>query len=245
MITQAMLFAAGRGTRLGVLTETMPKPLVSVAGEKPLLRTLSLLEKAGVKKVVMNVSYLGHMIKGAVNAWQKETLSSLDILFSEEQERLETGGGLTKALSLLDKNQPCFILNSDIVWSEDLISLLGDLAESYENQPFLLGLSSTQYARDFLQGTQGDFFENNGQLSFLNKQLDTQAPYTYSAVGVVNLQEFSKHTFGEHFSLVKVWRQLETENRLYGFIHDAKWVDMGSPVGLEKAEEMLLSRKGG
>ena len=115
---QAMIFAAGLGTRLKPLTDTMPKALVSVGGE-PLLRHVVLrLKEAGFERIVVNVHHFADQIVDYLRANQH---FGLDIRISDEREQLlDTGGGIRKASSLFDADSPILIHNVDILSNIDL-----------------------------------------------------------------------------------------------------------------------------
>ena len=103
-----MLFAAGRGTRMGPLTENRPKPLIEVAGSPLIDHALALADAAGARPIVVNLSYLGAQIA--------RHLAARPITLSWEPVLLETGGGLRQALPKLGPG-PVMTLNSDAVWT--------------------------------------------------------------------------------------------------------------------------------
>lgn len=116
-----MIFAAGLGTRLKPLTDTMPKALVRV-GEKPLLwHVLTKLRAAGFERIVINVHHFAQQIVDYIGANQS---FGLDIRFSDETGGLlETGGGIKKALPLFNPSEPILIHNVDILSNLDLGAL--------------------------------------------------------------------------------------------------------------------------
>ena len=116
-----MIFAAGLGTRLKPLTDTMPKALVRV-GEKPLLwHVLMKLRAAGFERIVINVHHFAQQIVDYIGANQS---FGLDIRFSDETGGLlETGGGIKKALPLFNPSEPILIHNVDILSNLDLSAL--------------------------------------------------------------------------------------------------------------------------
>lgn len=116
-----MIFAAGLGTRLKPLTDTMPKALVRV-GEKPLLwHVLMKLRAAGIERIVINVHHFAQQIVDYIGANQS---FGLDIRFSDETGGLlETGGGIKKALPLFNPSEPILIHNVDILSNLDLSAL--------------------------------------------------------------------------------------------------------------------------
>ena len=118
---QAMIFAAGLGTRLKPLTDTMPKALVKVGGEPLLWHVIQKLKRAGYERIVVNVHHFADQIIDYLNANQQ---FGLDIRISDErQQLLETGGGIKKAWPLFDANEPVLIHNVDILSNLDLETL--------------------------------------------------------------------------------------------------------------------------
>ncbi len=121
---QAMIFAAGLGTRLKPLTDTMPKALVPVGGRPLLEHVILRLKEAGYSRIVVNVHHFADQI---VNHLLSNDNYGLDIRISDERDcLLETGGGIKKALSLLDTTQPVLIHNVDILSNAEL-SVFGNI----------------------------------------------------------------------------------------------------------------------
>jgi NDP-sugar pyrophosphorylase family protein len=121
---QAMIFAAGLGTRLKPLTDTMPKALVRVGGQPLLWHVVQKLKGAGYERIVVNVHHFAQQI---VDYLQENDNFGLDIRISDETEQLlETGGGIKKALPLFDPTEPILIHNVDILSNLDLTALPTD-----------------------------------------------------------------------------------------------------------------------
>lgn len=115
---QAMIFAAGLGTRLKPLTDTMPKALVPVSGQPLLWHVIMKLKSAGFTRIVVNVHHFAQQI---VDYLQANDNFGVDIRISDETEQLlETGGGIKKALPLFDQESPILIHNVDILSNLDL-----------------------------------------------------------------------------------------------------------------------------
>ncbi len=117
----ALIFAAGLGTRLKPLTDTMPKAMVPVNG-KPLVQILiEKLKSVGVTEIVINVHHFAQQIIDFVKA---NDSFGIDIKFSDETDMLlETGGGLKKASKLFSNTEPILVHNVDILSNADLESL--------------------------------------------------------------------------------------------------------------------------
>ncbi len=121
---QAMIFAAGLGTRLKPLTDTMPKALVRVGGQPLLWHVINKLKLAGYERIVVNVHHFAGMI---VDYLKANDNFGLDIRISDESAMLlETGGGIKKALPLFDPSEPILIHNVDILSNLDLTALPTD-----------------------------------------------------------------------------------------------------------------------
>ena len=121
---QAMIFAAGLGTRLKPLTDTMPKALVRVGGQPLLWHVVMKLKAAGYERLVVNVHHFAQQI---VDYLRENDNFGLDIRISDETEQLlETGGGIKKALPLFDSTEPILIHNVDILSNLDLEQLPTD-----------------------------------------------------------------------------------------------------------------------
>lgn len=115
---QAMIFAAGLGTRLKPLTDTMPKALVRVGGEPLIKRVIENLINAGVDRIVVNVHHFAQQIIDYLNT---NNNFDIDIRISDETDGLlETGGGIKKAAPLFAPEAPILIHNVDILSNVDL-----------------------------------------------------------------------------------------------------------------------------
>ena len=142
---QAMIFAAGLGTRLKPLTDTMPKALVPVGGQPLLWHVIMKLKAAGFERIVVNVHHFAQQI---IDYLQANRNFGLDIRISDERSRLlETGGGIKKALPLFDQQSPILIHNVDILSNLDLTD---DLLSSECPPDALLVVSQRQTKRYLL-----------------------------------------------------------------------------------------------
>ncbi|MDN5553837.1 sugar phosphate nucleotidyltransferase [Prevotella sp.] len=115
---QAMIFAAGLGTRLKPLTDSMPKALVRVGGEPLLKRVIFRLKDAGFNSIIINVHHFASQI---IDYLKENDNFGLDIKISDETSGLlETGGGIKKAIPLFNPNDQILIHNVDILSNVDL-----------------------------------------------------------------------------------------------------------------------------
>lgn len=222
MTKSAMIFAAGRGTRMGELTQSTPKPLINVAGRALIDHALQLVDESPIENIIVNLHHLGDQIE--------HHLQRRDILFSREHDQLlETGGGLKKALTLL-KTDEVVTLNSDAVWTgaNPIPALL--TAWDPDRMDALLMLVAPENAVG--HKGKGDFLISpDGQLS-------RGAGMTYTGCQIIKtaaVREVDEHVF----SLNTVWDQLLLQGRVFGIEHQGRWCDVGHPEGIALAEAMI------
>ena len=138
---QSMIFAAGLGTRLKPLTDTMPKALVRVGGAPLLEHVINRLIDAGCKRMVVNVHHFANQIIDYLNMHDY----GVDILVSDETKQLlDTGGGIKRAASLFDQHQPVLIHNVDILSNVDLDAFYRHALETKTDALLLVSRRVTQ-----------------------------------------------------------------------------------------------------
>jgi CTP:molybdopterin cytidylyltransferase MocA len=118
-INSAMILAAGLGTRMRPITETLPKPLVEVAGKPLIAYSLEALGRIGVTNIVANVHYLAPILARWLTDWPGAGITISD----ETETLLDSGGGIVKALPHLGSD-PFLVLNADTFWLEDPVPAL-------------------------------------------------------------------------------------------------------------------------
>lgn len=233
-LTSGMILAAGLGTRMRPLTLTTPKPLIEVAGRSMADRALDHLRDAGVLNVVLNISYLGDQI-----AAHFEGRHDLKISLSEEQEPLETGGGVYQALDVLE-GDAFFVMNGDAVLmngpSPALERMLGKW--DHENLDVMLLLHPNSKAYGY-EG-RGDFnLTPDGVPSFRAEQAD--APYVFTGVQILSRRAFASKNLSK-WSLREIYMEAIKQGRAKALVHDGDWLHVGTPEGLELAENYFEKR---
>lgn len=120
---KALIFAAGLGTRLKPITDTMPKALVPICGKPLLAHVAEKLKSAGFGSIVINVHHFAEQIREYVAA---NGSFGIDVSFSDETDMLrETGGGIRHAAPLLDDGEPFLVHNVDILSNLDIEKFVG------------------------------------------------------------------------------------------------------------------------
>jgi MurNAc alpha-1-phosphate uridylyltransferase len=209
-----MLLAAGRGERLRPITDTLPKPLVAVAGKPLIVYHLEALARAEIRSVVINLSWLGEKIRAALG---DGSLYGVRIAYSEEGPvPLETGGGIHRALPLLGPD-PFLVVNSD-VWTEMDFSRILTLEEGADAR-LLLAPNPPHHPRgDF--GLEGDFV--------VEREADR---FTYTGIGMYRPELFAGCAPGK-FPLRPLLERAIAARRLRGQVYRGEWLDIGSPERL-------------
>jgi MurNAc alpha-1-phosphate uridylyltransferase len=227
MINAAMIFAAGFGTRMGMMTKNQPKPMIEVAGRPLIDYAMDLTNQANLGHVVVNTHYLPQPL---VSHLRKNPI--VQTIF--EPEILETGGGLKNALPTLGID-PVYTLNSDAVWTGEnpLIALRDAWDPKIMDVLFMLiPRESAQEHRG-----QGDFFlSETGAIS--RRGNANSAPYVYSGAQIVKTKALENIT-ETAFSLNLLWDRYLAGGRAYGIVHSGGWVDVGTPHGISVAETEL------
>ena len=112
-IKQAMILAAGLGSRMKELTKEIPKPMIQVDDMSLIERIIRYLKSNGIKKIVVNSCYKAEILERFILSL--EIVKDLEIIFSREEELLGSGGGIKNALPFFN-NEPFFIFNSDSIF---------------------------------------------------------------------------------------------------------------------------------
>jgi N-acetyl-alpha-D-muramate 1-phosphate uridylyltransferase len=215
-----MLLAAGRGERMRPLTDVLPKPLVKVGGRALIAWHLAALARAGVRDVVINLSWLGAQLRAALGDGRDFGVS---IHWSDEGPvPLETGGGIFRALPLLGA-QPFLVVNADIWTDIDFVRL--QLAPPAHAHLVLIPNPAHHPRGDF--GLDGD-----------RVVARERERLTYSGVGVYSPEFFAGCTAGR-FPLLPLLNRAIAADRVRGEVHRGQWCDVGTAERLASLSAQL------
>ncbi len=227
----AMVMAAGFGTRMRPLTDSLPKPLVQVAGKPLIDYALDWVADAGVSRAVVNVHYLADMLEAHLQERERPAVTMSD----ERAELLETGGGMVKAQGKLA--DPFFCLNSDNILINGPRNSLLDMSAQWnaDQMDALLLLVEHSHARNFIGD--GDFDRaEDGKLS--RRKPGKTAPYIYTGVQLVSHRLLRDAPEGK-FSTNILWDRAIEEGRLYGATFSGQWFEVGTPEAIAPTEAAL------
>lgn len=221
---KVMLLAAGRGERMGPLTDTTPKPLLPVAGKPLLQHHIERLAAAGFSDIVINTAYLGEQIAAFVGDGQR---FGVPVHISAEGERLETGGGIFNALALLG-DEPFAVVNSD-VWTDFPLQSLPRTLNGLAHLVLVPNPPHNEKGDFLLQGNQC-VGEGDGRR------------LTFSGISVLSPALFAGAQAGR-FPLAPLLRQAIVQGQVSGECHDGIWIDVGTPERLRVVEQLMQERE--
>ena len=221
---KAMLLAAGRGERMRPLTDTLPKPLVQVGGRALIEWHLQALARAGIREVVINLSWLAGKLRAALGDGRDFGVS---ISWSDEGPvPLETGGGIFRALPQLGPG-PFLVVNADI-WTDIDFGLL-TLAPEAQAHLVLIPNPAHHPRGDF--GLEGD-----------RVVMRESERFTYSGVGVYGSEFFAGCTAGR-FPLLPLLNRAISAGKVRGAVHRGQWCDVGTAERLASLSARLSALK--
>lgn len=223
---RGMILAAGRGERMGALTASQPKALVRLGEHYLIEYSLKALKKANVCEVVINVCYCKDQIKAALGDGSRYGMT---IHYSEEEEALETGGGILKALPLLGK-EPFIVLSCDVV-SDYSLSVLPSRLEKLAH----------------LVLVDNPLYHPGGDFCLYGKKvyLGGKSTFTFGNIGIYHPDLFKQCAPGK-FRLGAVLKTAIHAEQVTGEHYQGIWHNIGRPEDLVFANEcsdtLLLGR---
>jgi NDP-sugar pyrophosphorylase family protein len=229
---KAMIMAAGKGTRLGEITQSIPKALVDINGKTVLQLAVEKCSAYGFDDIIINVHHFADMVEEEVRKLNKK---GFRISVSDERELLlENGGGLYKARHFF-KREPFLLFNVDIVSDFDLSALyrfhiekkgLATLAVRHRpGNRFLLidkfgqlrGWRNISTGEEILTGVSGDGLS---EIAFSSMHIVEPEIFNYMQEGI--------------YSMIDLYLKLAADNKIYTLLHDeGYWIDVGTPESLE------------
>ncbi len=231
-IDQAMVLAAGLGTRMRPITNTLPKPLVKVSGKTLLDHALDSLAGADVQKTAVNVHYLADQIEQHTKARSKP-----QVLISDERDiLLDSGGGVKRAIVPLS-DAPFYILNADSFWIDTDSSNLISMQSTWDVDQMDMQLLVAPKEKSVGFDGRGDFFmAPDGQLQ---RRGDAEsAPYVYAGA-IITKPELFKAIPDDVFSLNRLFDDAISAGRLFGHVLDGLWLHVGTPAAIDEAEQAI------
>lgn len=247
-VRQAMIFAAGLGTRLKPLTDTMPKALVRIGGEPLIKHVILRLKEAGFQRIVVNVHHFAQQI---IDYLEENEHFGLDIRISDETEQLlETGGGIKKARDLFDPHSPVLIHNVDILSNVDLTAFYDHACSSGAEATLLVSERQTKRYLLFddeyrLVGwTNKETGEVKSPHNWVKDELQSLQMLAFSGIHVFSPALFPMmDQWPDRFPIIDFYLSACATHPLSGYVADnLRMIDVGKLDSLQQAEEFLLDK---
>lgn len=237
---QAMIFAAGLGTRLKDETADQPKALVDVGGKPLLQRTIEKLSVEGATRIVVNVHHFAPQIIDFINSknW------GIPVLISDESDKLlETGGGLKFASHLFSPDEPILIYNVDILSNLNLQDVFAQHTKSNAVATLVVRQRETQryFKFDGEHNLVGWINKKTGETKISRSENFREATeMAFSGIHIVEPEIFDFMPDEDRFSIVQVYLELAKTKKIKGYFDNSElWMDVGKPVQLEEARRLF------
>ena len=235
---KALIFAAGKGTRLKPFTDHHPKAMAKVNGIPLLERNIKYLQSFGINDFVINVHHFGQQI---VDFLKENNNFNAKIEISDEHaELLETGGGLVFARKFLDFREDFLIMNADILTDLNITDFVNyhqknvdfaTLAVSDRNSSRKLLFNEDMILRGWMNVQSGE-----QRLAEFNKGFKALA---FSGIHCINPEIFNKIKRTGKFSIMEEYLDLMLTEKIHGYEHNAQLVDVGRPESVLEAEQIF------
>lgn len=237
---KALIFAAGKGTRLKPFTDEHPKALMPVNGVPLLQRNIEYLQKAGINDFVINIHHFGHQI----NDFLKENKNfGAKIEISDERlNLLETGGGLIKARHFLENEENFLVMNADILTDLSITEFIRFHEESHNF--VTLAVSDRDSSRKLLFNEKMMLkgWENmtTGERKLAENFSTKNLRYlAFSGIHCMNRSIFGKISRTGKFSIMEEFMDMMRTENIRGYQHKANLVDVGRPESVTEAEKIF------
>jgi len=234
-VRQAMVLAAGLGTRMRPITDTIPKPLVKIGGKPMIDYALDSLVGAGVERAAVNVHHFSDQMEDHLRHYR-----GLDILISDERDALmNSGGGLAKGLKLLDR-EPVFVMNADLFWIGEPAgqpSNLRRLAGFFDAKRMDMALLCVRIEDTTGHNGKNDFsLAADGRLTRYRD--DPSNPVVYAGALVMS-PALLDDAPEDAFNLNIYFDRAIARGRLFGMLMNGHWLTVGTPDAIGEAEETI------
>ena len=235
-----MIFSAGLGTRFKPWTDKHPKALAIVNGKSLLQRNIEYLQQSGIRDIIVNTHHFAGQVTEAIE--KNSGWGSRIVISDEQEELLDTGGGLLKAKELFTPGERFVTCNVDILTDLDIEKLL---AFHKDNKALVsFGVTQRTTSRYLL------FDDKNRLCGWRNTKTgeeiivrgnDVLIQKAYSCVVVFEYAIFDHISLKGKFSLIDLYLQLAAQQTILGYDHTGdRWVDVGRPESVAVAEELFI-----
>lgn len=242
---KAMIFAAGLGTRLKPLTDTVPKALIPVGGKPLLQHVIEKLKNSGVDEIIINVHHFANQI---IEFIELNNSFGIRIEFSDEtDELLDTGGAIKKASWFFDDGKPFLIHNVDILSNISLDELYKyHLCEGADATMVVSWRDTSRYLlfnKESRLSGWTNVETNEIKSPYLDIKVEDYSKYAFSGIHIFNPSLFECfEEFGNKFSIIDFYLDICKRKEVISFVPDNfSMVDVGKIDTLNEIEEIVSS----
>mgnify|MGYP000898260907 FL=1 len=240
---KAMILAAGLGSRLRPLTDTLPKALIPV-GDYTLLQFAMLkLKHAGCHEIIINIHHKSDLIRQYL---AKNNNFGCKIEFSDESEKLlDTGGGLKKAAWFFDDHQPFILYNCDIISSIDLAEMYDYHLKTNVLTTLAVRQRPTQRYLLFDPEMRLCGWKNvKTEETILLFSAGSYSELAFSGIHIISPELLKHFPPEDKFSIMQTYLSLARHHNITGFRDNTDyWLDAGKPEALAQAHEIIQKIK--
>jgi NDP-sugar pyrophosphorylase family protein len=236
---KAMIFAAGLGTRLYPMTQSLPKALIKIKNTPLIEIVIKRLVLQGFDEIIINLHHFSRQIEEFIHGMDD---FGITIRFSDEKgELLDTGGGLKKASWFFDDEKPFLVHNVDIISNIDLTRLL-----DFHNRSHALATlavrsrPSSRYLYFDSKNNLCGWENTKTNERIMVRSSEDERHYAFSGIQVINPKIFKLNDREGPFSIIDLYLRLAGHHSIQCFDHtDSLWLDVGKPDSLIKAELLM------
>jgi len=214
-ITQAVILAAGMGSRLKSFTQDKPKALMPISGEPAIVRIIRKLVAAGIHDIAINLHHHAEQVQQTLGNGKR---FNANLHYSYEETLLDSGGGVRTAMDLLPAEDKLIVHNCDIMTDIDF----AQLGQYCPQQGCALALVNNPY-----HNPEGDFSLNRSNGAHVVAK--TNPSLTFSGVSAWHKDALLSHPSHQTFSLIQPIQQAMHAQQCFGYQHQGYWFDIGRP----------------
>ena len=230
-IKKAFILGAGFGKRLKPITDTIPKPMVTVKNRPLIDHTLDKFIDHGVEEVIVNTHYLREVLKSHLSQ-----RTDIQIHISPENDVLETGGGIILALERFPdfRNTPFFVLSGDMIWEDpkNEPTILQRLEDHWDDSimDILIALQDINIME--ANNGIGDYDVKNQPFGLTKRSIPKKGQYMFANIRINHPRIFENESLRK-FSFLELLDQAEQNQKLYGLVHKGSWHHISTPNDLK------------
>lgn len=228
---QAIILAGGFGTRLQSVVKDVPKPMAPIQDKPFLFYLISYLKSQGFTDIIISVGYLRNIIE----EYFGNNFLGINIKYAIEEEPLGTGGAILNSLSLVECDQPLFILNGDTFFKVNYLDFLTCYQEAKASFAIVLNNAEDSSRYGIVE------IDKNGYVTgFKEKSTEVNSGLINSGIYLINPESFKRYSMPKKFSFERDFLIKYLDNiKMYAFKSGGYFIDIGIPTDYQKSQQEI------